>query len=139
MRAKKIYVIKSDGGPVKIGISSDPDVRRQALESHGPNRLTLVHTRDVDVPGAVERAAHRLLSDHRRKGEWFDVSVADAIAAIDAALIAGGSQLLTFRADPESLAALDALRRDEEDIPTRSEMVRRVIRRAVEAHAKKRK
>ena len=45
--------------------------------------------------------------------------------------------LFNFRADPEVIAYLDAMRRDEEDIPTRSEMVRRVIRRAGEAHAKR--
>jgi len=40
--------------------------------------------------------------------------------------------LFNFRADPETINALDRLRRDEPDIPTRSEMARRIIKRAGE-------
>lgn len=43
--------------------------------------------------------------------------------------------LFNFRAEPELLEILDDLRRVEDDIPSRSEMVRRLIRRAREKKA----
>lgn len=45
--------------------------------------------------------------------------------------------LFNFRAEPELLEILDDLRRVEADIPSRSEMVRRLIRRAVEKKGRK--
>ena len=46
--------------------------------------------------------------------------------------------LFNVRLPPELLAMLDELRRVEPDIPTRSEMVRRLIRRSGEAQPKAR-
>ena len=45
--------------------------------------------------------------------------------------------LFNFRASPKVYAALDALRREEADIPTRSEMARRIIERAADKKVKK--
>ena len=45
--------------------------------------------------------------------------------------------LFNFRADPAVIDALDQLRRVEADIPTRSEMARRIIKRAADRKAKK--
>ncbi len=45
----------------------------------------------------------------------------------------------SFRAPPETLEALDELRRAEKDIPTRGEMLRRLVDRAKAAQAKAKK
>ncbi len=37
--------------------------------------------------------------------------------------------LLNFRADDETYRIIDNARREEEDIPTRSEMLRRIVKR----------
>jgi hypothetical protein len=44
-----------------------------------------------------------------------------------------------FRVAPETLKALDVLRKDEEDLPSRGEMIRRLIDRAAAAKAAKAK
>jgi hypothetical protein len=43
----------------------------------------------------------------------------------------------TFRVTPETLKALDDLRRAEPDLPSRGEMLRRLVERAKAAQAKK--
>jgi hypothetical protein len=43
----------------------------------------------------------------------------------------------TFRITPETLKALDDLRRAEPDLPSRGEMLRRLVERAKAAQAKK--
>ncbi len=43
------------------------------------------------------------------------------------------------RLDEEDLRMVDELRRVEDDIPTRSEMIRRLIQRAAKASEKKRR
>jgi hypothetical protein len=40
-----------------------------------------------------------------------------------------------FRTAPETLAQLDELRKAEADLPSRGEMLRRLVKRAVEAKA----
>ncbi len=77
----KLYVIESDGGPVKVGVSKDPEKRRKSLEDSGPYRLKLVHVREAGMAQDVERLALELLTAKQMRGEWFNVSASEAIAA----------------------------------------------------------
>lgn len=85
---KSLYVVQAQSGLVKIGIAKDPAARLEALQTGSPEHLALVHTHmPEDFPAdAVERAAHDILRSMRRKGEWFEVSVEQAIDAIQAGL-----------------------------------------------------
>ena len=49
------------------------------------------------------------------------------------------TEVIQVRAEPEMLAILDDLRRAESDLPTRAEMVRRIIREYAERRSKKAK
>lgn len=81
-----LYVIRSEAGPVKIGISADP-IRRLAQIIYGqPFTATLEHTREVDRELHTEAAVHRELAEYHRRAEWFDVSVERAVEAIDVVL-----------------------------------------------------
>jgi hypothetical protein len=103
--------------------------------------LHLEHASEVRPDGSlVETTAHRLLQAKRLGGDWFDVTPEEAIAAVKEAirLVESGEALearLAARGGPvvildeEACAMLDALRRNETDIPTRSEMARRCIQR----------
>src|ERR1051325_9826576 len=65
-----IYFIQSgEGGPIKIGISDDPDLRLRRLQTASCEQLKLLGV----VPGdeAMERAYHARLAAHRIRGEWF--------------------------------------------------------------------
>lgn len=82
----KVYVIRSDVGPVKIGVSNDPDRRARALGASAPHVVSLVHSSEHKSAFSVERLAHDLLASKRLNGEWFDVSVERAVWAIARAI-----------------------------------------------------
>ncbi len=84
--ANNVYVFKSDHGLVKIGKSKNPEKRLKGIQAASGLIIDLAHVREIENASVVERAAHILLWDKRRNGEWFDVSVEDAIKAIDRAI-----------------------------------------------------
>jgi metal-responsive CopG/Arc/MetJ family transcriptional regulator len=47
------------------------------------------------------------------------------------------TEALTLRLGKEMIEAIDALRRDELDIPTRPEMIRRILQTYIETHLPK--
>lgn len=85
--ARSLYVIGGETGPQKIGISTDVGGRLAALQSHSPHVLVAHHqAQPASDARLVERVAHQLLAAKRLHGEWFDVSIAEAITAIDQAI-----------------------------------------------------
>lgn len=82
-----IYVIGPRFGPRKIGFASDVQKRLATLQSSNPAELIIQYR--IDVGGQardVEFEAHRLLQDRRLRGEWFNVTLDDAIGAIETAI-----------------------------------------------------
>jgi hypothetical protein len=82
-----IYVIKSEAGPIKLGITADPIARLAGLQTASASRLELAY---VAVPKsddgyAIEQVAHNMLVNHRLTGEWFETTPELAVAAIGAA------------------------------------------------------
>ena len=149
----RIYIMVDNEGRIKLGHSVNPAARSKQM----PRPVTLVHETDViEQAERVERLAHRILALHgtHLRGEWFEASIDDALHAIEIAIrqaeqeeLALGGRLdgradietsnhTPVRLDDRHLQIVDELRRVEKDIPTRSEMIRRLIERAVE---KKRK
>jgi DNA-binding XRE family transcriptional regulator len=87
MSAKSIYAISSGSGPTKIGMASRPADRLARLNTASAIRLSLAYCSEpLSEPGIVERVAHRLLSEKRLNGEWFDVQAEQAEVAIRAAI-----------------------------------------------------
>lgn len=85
-----IYVIAADpAGPVKIGSSKEPERRLRQLQTGHADPLKLFHTEAISVEGVLlmERIIHRENRVHKRKGEWFNLSVTDAIAEVKHAMI----------------------------------------------------
>ena len=82
-----IYVIGSQDNPVKIGHASKVESRLTAMQVGNPDELRILGRVVVpwDRAGVIEKAVHETLREHHRRGEWFNVSVADAIAAIEKA------------------------------------------------------
>lgn len=83
-RANRVYVAQADTGPVKIGISNNTIKRLRQISEGQPYVLTLVHEERVDPEAApvLEEIVHIELSHFRRRGEWFNVAPATAVAAI---------------------------------------------------------
>ncbi|RYE93391.1 MAG: GIY-YIG nuclease family protein [Oxalobacteraceae bacterium] len=91
--ASFIYVIAaSPEGPCKVGLSKHPDKRLRQLQTGHPVRLTLHHTLAVDVQkvALLERIIHKTIGYRKTHGEWFDMSVEDAIGEVEFAMIRYG-------------------------------------------------
>jgi len=83
----KVYVIvEADAEEAcKVGVAANPYARLRELQTANPRRLVLAYTsRELDKPTAhrVERTAHRALSDHRIRLEWFGCLPETAIVAV---------------------------------------------------------
>jgi hypothetical protein len=81
-----IYIIRSDHGLIKIGISSNPNARLAQLSTASAIPLKLAYVGALRGSGyAIEAEAHRTLAAYRRSGEWFNCPTDMAVAAIGAA------------------------------------------------------
>jgi len=142
-----IYVIGNVVGPKKIGIAKNPGHRLHSLRSASAADVSILHSQALgDDAWMVEGHAHRILTKSRIRGEWFDVSLQAAIAAIDAAkaCVANGEQVvrsvgrkkqwterITLPMAEGTTARIDAALTD-------SEVRLDLIRKAIEAELKRR-
>lgn len=147
---KSVYVISVPNGPVKIGSSGSPALRLRSLQTGFPTELKLHHQQQSTDAHLAERAAHYILREKRLHGEWFDVSVDAAIAAVASVLDAmqdpdwvapwvsdrpakryaksrDGLRAFTMRVNAEFLESLDALRMAHVEQPSRAEMIRKLV------------
>jgi DNA-binding XRE family transcriptional regulator len=81
-RRQSLYVMKSEAGHCKIGISHNPKKRLASIQTNSAYRIQLVAVIPSERPCHDEILAHRLLEDRRAAGEWFNVSEAEAVHAI---------------------------------------------------------
>lgn len=68
MKSFTYFAVPIEGGPIKIGRSKNPNVRMKQI------RPTVSLFAVVPESDLSEKAAHELFSDHRVKGEWFDIT-----------------------------------------------------------------
>lgn len=89
-----VYVIGPDkeGSPIKIGISGNCEKRLKELQTGHPEKLMIHHKVEVakDHVRLLERMIHKTNSQSRLAGEWFNLSVEDAKAEVDFAVIRWG-------------------------------------------------
>lgn len=147
----KVYAIaQANTGLVKVGVSRDPLRRLSGIRTSSPHELRLEHAVEVDDAYAVERVAHSMLAEWRVAGEWFNVSIEQARAAINlasedvhgikapvASLDAQPrpkrsrefTRTFTMRASPEFMAMLSELAECEGGypLPTHSDLIRQAV------------
>jgi hypothetical protein len=88
-----IYVIAPhDSEKVKIGISDQPIRRLKQLQTGHPEILHIHHTEPVNRKdrAVLERLIHKQNGHLRLKGEWFAMTVKDAILEVQHTLIRYG-------------------------------------------------
>lgn len=83
-----IYIVGASTNPVKVGIASNMAARLQMLQTGCPDTLIVHRTHRVDraLAQTVEARAHIILAPHHRRGEWFNVDVETAYAAVEQAM-----------------------------------------------------
>ena len=154
MSSASVYVARSKSGAVKVGFSSNPQRRMKWLPSGTALAYVTGDTMSVDAARRLERLAHRVLvlSGKRISGEWFAVTVADAVAAIEVALRQasmnelelGGHVARHDRPRPSMVAVnfsmpramrdgLDAILAERTDGQDRAGLVREIIAEALDA------
>jgi predicted GIY-YIG superfamily endonuclease len=80
-----LYVISaSTSGPCKLGRSNDPEKRLRQLQTGHSETLHLFHQELVTGSeiSLMERALHRTIAFKRMRGEWFNITVEEAIAEV---------------------------------------------------------
>lgn len=81
-RRTHVYVIRSSSSKlVKIGYAVNPDQRVRELQTGSPGKLTVAWS----IPGRerLERELHRRFAEHRKSGEWFDLTqLGDAVTVV---------------------------------------------------------
>lgn len=65
------FIQQGKGGPIKIGISTNPHKRLVALQIGSPVQLKLLAVMNTNHPG-TEHLLHRRFSHLRMAGEWFE-------------------------------------------------------------------
>lgn len=85
---KYVYVIaSSDNGPVKIGVSNNPQKRLKTLQTGHPLELFLKHVEETSEAFKIETILHNEYSIKGIRGEWFDMTVKAAIDYLKFTLI----------------------------------------------------
>src|SRR6266513_1147546 len=79
-----IYLSGPEGGqgPFKVGRSARPESRAKQIQTAYPLPVAVYGSWPHTNPRAVEAEAHRLLAPWHISGEWFDVYLNRATAAI---------------------------------------------------------
>lgn len=71
--SKYVYLLYSEAGLYKIGVSNDVEKRMSTLRTGSGYQLTcLAYYKTKDKPTTIERALHKLFAEFRVLGEWFD-------------------------------------------------------------------
>lgn len=148
---RHVYVAADQDGRHKIGVTNNPQARRQQLSRDlGGTAVDMVRIEPHrDDAFDVERRAHATLAAHHEGGEWFQVDQATAINALEAALretsapvtrndgrkLSNGGRprflseprMASFTCDGEMREAIEEWRRKQSPIPGKSEAMRRLI------------
>ena len=85
-----IYIIsESELGPVKIGFSNAPERRLKQLQTGYPKPLTLHHVEYVGETNVrlMEGFIHAANRHRKVQGEWYNLTVEDAIVEVKHAMI----------------------------------------------------
>lgn len=81
-QSKSIYVMSSDEGKVKVGISKNATERKKQLELYD-GQLKIEYVSPLcENPYRVEELCHNALADYAVGREWFFVSVSDAVVVV---------------------------------------------------------
>lgn len=83
-----IYLLSTGRKLKKVGLSSKADVRHRNIQTSNGGEVVLAYSKSVpaDIAHDVEKRAHWLLREFKRRGEWFAVKADVAVAAIEQAI-----------------------------------------------------
>ena len=78
---KYVYLIQSqEDGYYKIGVSKHPKKRVKQLQTGNSSELKLIESYQSEYANKKERTLHNQLTHCKKEGEWFDMSLPDALS-----------------------------------------------------------
>lgn len=81
---KKVYLIQSlEEGYYKIGVSTNPKKRLKQLQTGNSSELKLIDSYSSEYADKIEKSLHNFLGANKKEGEWFDLSLLDALSFVD--------------------------------------------------------
>lgn len=85
-----LVVLGAQDGPQRVTVTADPLHLHGQIQARRSTPMSIHHKVALDgaLANTVVEYAHALLADHEVRQEWFAVSPADAIAAVQRAVIA---------------------------------------------------
>lgn len=82
-----VYIISATGsGLLKVGVSHNPNGRMRTLSTSLPYKLKVERTWPRTDAYQIEGATHDILAEHRLNGEWFNVTLDQAVKAVERAI-----------------------------------------------------
>lgn len=82
-----IYIISPDNNPnlCKIGLSKNPEKRLKQLQTGNAEKLVLKYTKEIAETKVktMEKTIHQTLRLYKESGEWFSISVDNAILELE--------------------------------------------------------
>lgn len=79
--ARHVYVASDATGMHKIGVTGNLKLRAYHLGRERGRPVSIVHSEFIEQAEAIEVTAHMLMVDKHERGEWFEVTEAEALAA----------------------------------------------------------
>jgi len=76
---KKVYLIRSNDGKYKIGISINPNKRIDQLNTGNPEKLRMIESYESSNASLIEAGLHNKYMHARQNGEWFDLSISEEV------------------------------------------------------------
>lgn len=84
---KHVYAMSRPNGAIKVGISGELEIRKRNLSCQIKQPVELVFSGPKRADARmVEKIAHELLGEKRDTGEWFFVSMQEAMDAVSLAV-----------------------------------------------------
>ena len=84
-----VYVIGSTEKPYKIGITGNLEQRLKNLQTGHPYELKIHYIEEIPESQVklIEQKIHKTIKHKQTHGEWFDISLDDAISEVKFARI----------------------------------------------------
>lgn len=79
---KHIYLLQSDNGVYKIGVSKDPQKRLKQLQTGSSEKLEIIKTYESEFYRQIEKGLHNKFNHLRSEGEWFYLHLEDELRFI---------------------------------------------------------
>jgi len=70
---KVVYLIEHPKGPIKIGVSNDPERRLENINSMSPFDSEVIGVINAEEPFEAEANLHKKYEPEQISGEWFDL------------------------------------------------------------------